>query len=151
MRSIAPFVATWAGMGRLPWAPGTWGTVGAIPLYLLLSLFPRGVYLAFLPPFFLLACWSSKRTEVILAQEDDPRIVIDEVLGFLVTMTALPPKPFSLLIGVILFRLLDILKPLPISLVERRMKGGMGVIIDDLIAGLIGHGILRLILLFRGV
>lgn len=84
-----------------------------------------------------------------MGRRDDPRIVIDEILGFFITMLWIPKTSSSIALGFFLFRFFDIVKPLPIRDIERRLKGGYGVIMDDVIAGIYGNLILRLIILLN--
>ena len=97
-------LATWWGVGYSPIAPGTAGTIAAIPLFLLLSLLPLYVYLPCVLGIGLLACWAAGEAERIFQEKDSQVIVIDEAVGLLVTMTALPPAWPYLVAGFLLFR-----------------------------------------------
>jgi phosphatidylglycerophosphatase A len=145
MRRLALLLATWWGVGYVPRAPGTAGTVAAIPFFLLLSLLPLSVYLPCVLGIGLVACWAAGEAERIFQEQDSQRIVIDEAVGFLVTMTALPPSWPYLIGGFCLFRCFDILKPPPIRLIERKVKGGYGVVLDDVLAGIYAQISLRII------
>lgn len=137
MTRLVTILATWFGSGLSPVAPGTAGTLAAIPLYLLLSSVSLPVYLAFTLAFTLLACWVSGRAQTIYNASDPGRIVIDEVAGYLVTMAASgPPTLLTVLAGFLLFRIFDIIKPFPARLIDRRMKNGCGVVLDDIVAGI---------------
>jgi phosphatidylglycerophosphatase A len=94
------------------------------------------------------ACWAAGEAERIFQEQDSKRIVIDEAVGFLVTMTALPPTWPYLIGGFCLFRCFDILKPPPIRLIERKVKGGYGVVLDDVLAGIYAQISLRIIAAF---
>ncbi len=148
MKRTIILLATWGGVGFCPVAPGTAGTAAAVPLFLLLSLLPITVYLTLLVGIALLACWLAGKAEGILRQQDSRVIVIDEAVGFLVTMTAFPPSWTYLLAGFVLFRAFDILKPPPIRFLEWRVKGGYGVVIDDVMAGIYAHIALRILSAF---
>jgi phosphatidylglycerophosphatase A len=148
MRRLAIVLATWWGVGYSPIAPGTAGTIAAIPLFLLLSLLPLYVYLPCVLGIGLLACWAAGEAERIFQEKDSQVIVIDEAVGLLVTMTALPPAWPYLVAGFLLFRCFDILKPPPIRLIERKVKGGYGVVLDDVLAGIYAHISLRLLFVF---
>jgi len=148
MKRLAILLATWWGVGYAPVAPGTAGTIAAIPLFLLLSLLPLYVYLPCVLGIGLVACWAAGEAEHIFKEQDSRVIVIDEAVGFLVTMTALPPAWPYLLVGFCLFRCFDILKPPPIRLIERKVKGGYGVVLDDVLAGIYAHISLRLLFVF---
>jgi phosphatidylglycerophosphatase A len=148
MRRLALLLATWWGVGYIPRAPGTAGTIAAIPFFLLLSLLPLYGYLACVLGIGLAACWAAGEAERIFQEKDSQRIVIDEVVGFFITMTALPPTWPYLIGGFCLFRCFDILKPPPIRLIERKVKGGYGVVLDDVMAGVYAQISLRIIAAF---
>jgi phosphatidylglycerophosphatase A len=151
MRRLIVLLATWWGVGFCPLAPGTVGTLAAIPLFLVLSLLPFWLYLSCLLGLALLACWAAGRAEAIFGEQDPHAIVIDEVVGFLAVMIALPPTwPtwLSVLAGFILFRAFDVIKPPPIRFLERTVKGGYGVVLDDVLAALYAHIALRILFLF---
>lgn len=123
------------GAGLFPWAPGTIGTLAAVPLYLLLRPLPLLWYLGALLPMFLIGVWACGKTARELQAQDPSAIVWDEILGFLLAMTAAPPGWPWLLAGFILFRGFDILKPWPIGTLDKRVKGGLGIMLDDIAAG----------------
>ncbi len=145
MRRLAIVLATWWGVGYSPIAPGTAGTIAAIPFFLLLSLLPLSVYLPCVLGIGLVACWAAGEAERIFQEQDSKRIVIDEAVGFFITMTALPRSWPYLIGGFCLFRCFDILKPPPIRLIERKVKGGYGVVLDDVLAGIYAQISLRII------
>ena len=148
MKRLVILLATWGGVGFSPLAPGTAGTVAAIPLFLLLAPFPLYVYLPCVLGIGLVACWAAGRAEIIFQEQDNQRIVIDEAIGFFITMTAVPAQWSYILVGFLLFRVFDILKPPPIRLIERTVKGGVGVVLDDVLAGIYAHISLRILALF---
>jgi len=148
MRRLALLLATWWGAGYSPIAPGTAGTIAAIPFFLVLRLLPLYGYLACVLGIGLVACWAAGEAERIFQEQDSKRIVIDEAVGFFITMTALPPTWPYLIGGFCLFRCFDILKPPPIRLIERKVKGGYGVVLDDVLAGIYAHIALRLLFVF---
>jgi phosphatidylglycerophosphatase A len=144
---IALILSIWFGSGLLPAMPGTYGTVAAIPLYLVGSSLAPQYQLSILLIIVIGAIWSSHRSQGILGVVDPPEIVIDEVAGFLVTIILMPFTWPTLIAGVFLFRFFDILKPPPIKRIERRLKGrGAGVVFDDLVAGAYAHICLRFLL-----
>jgi phosphatidylglycerophosphatase A len=145
MRRLALLLATWWGVGYCPIAPGTAGTLAAIPFFLLLRLLPLYGYLPCVLGIGLVACWAAGEAERIFQEQDSKRIVIDETVGFFITMTALPPTWPYLIGGFCLFRCFDILKPPPIRLIERKVTGGYGVVLDDVLAGIYAHISLRII------
>ncbi|EGV51863.1 phosphatidylglycerophosphatase A [endosymbiont of Riftia pachyptila (vent Ph05)] len=124
------------GSGLAPFAPGTFGTLLAIPIYLLLQSQPLPAYLTILLGLFLIGIPICGRTSDDLGVHDHGGIVWDEVVGYLVTMSLAPPGWLWLVLGFLLFRLFDILKPWPIRWIDRRVSGGFGIMFDDLLAGL---------------
>lgn len=136
MRRFVIISATWFGAGFSPFASGTVGTLGAIPFYLVLALLPLPLYILTIAAFVLLSCWVSGRAEVVFGEQDSGKIVIDEVAGFLVTMTAVPFSWWALAAGFLLFRFFDIAKIPPARYFDRRMKNGFGVVLDDVVAGI---------------
>lgn len=141
-------IATGFGVGYSPVAPGTLGTLVAIPIYYFLSDIRSPLYEITLIGFIFLSVWISEKAEIFFVKKDDQRIVIDEIVGFLITMLWIPKTTRFIIIGFILFRFFDILKPIPIRRIERKFKGGFGVVLDDVVAGVYANIILRLIYLF---
>lgn len=139
------FLACGFGSGASPWAPGTAGTLVAVPVYLLLSHLDTLNYLAITTMMFLLGIYLCDRAAVRFGQHDHAAIVWDEIVGFLVTMSLLPPAWQWIVAGFIAFRLFDILKPWPISWLDRHVGGGLGIMLDDIAAGLAGLSVLLLI------
>lgn len=146
MTKLIMFIATGAYTGYLPKAPGTWGTLLALPLnLLLLRLSPKGYGLSLLA-IFLIAVYTAGAAEKILDRKDPGAIVIDEIIGMLIALIAAPPLPLVWLMAFLLFRLFDIVKPWPVSWADRHLNGGLGIVMDDLLAGgyawLVLHGML---------
>jgi phosphatidylglycerophosphatase A len=138
-------IATGFGVGYSPIIPGTLGTLIAIPVYYLLSNIQSPIYEITLIGFFFLSVWISENAEIFFGKKDDQRIVIDEMMGFLITMLWVPKVTHFIVIGFFLFRLFDILKPFPIRHLEKRLKGGFGVVLDDVMAGVYANIILHLV------
>jgi phosphatidylglycerophosphatase A len=145
MNYFISLLATGFGVGYSPVAPGTLGTLLAIPVYYFLSAIPSPIYEITLIGFFFLSVWISENAEIFFGKKDDQRIVIDEMMGFLITMLWVPKTTHFIVIGFFLFRLFDILKPFPIRRLERGLKGGFGVVLDDVIAGVYANIILHLV------
>ena len=146
MTSFFLQLATFFGAGRLPKGPGTWGSLAALPLAALLiwGVNPL-IYMGFcvlLLPVGILAAEVYERTH---GGHDHSEIVIDEVLGMLITLTWLPFTWQSFVLGFLLFRFFDILKPFPISYLDKHVRGGVGVMADDVLAGLVANVILQII------
>lgn len=135
MSFFIKLLATWGGSGYSPFASGTVGTLAAIPFYLWLARLPLPFYLLTLVAFFFLSCWISGRAEIIFQEKDSGKIVIDEVVGYLVTMTAIPVDWRYIVAGFFLFRLFDIVKPPPANWFDSKLKNGYGVVLDDVAAG----------------
>lgn len=132
------FLAAGFGAGCVPGIPGTAGTViGAIIYYPLQNADPR-VYLGILIAIVIAGIWICGKTARALGVHDHSAIVWDEIAGYLVTMFMAPAGWMWIIAGFILFRLFDILKPWPISRVDRQVKGGTGIMLDDIIAGVFG-------------
>jgi phosphatidylglycerophosphatase A len=138
MDALAHWLAVWFGCGYVPKAPGTAGTLGAIPLYLLILPGGTGMVVAVALIVTILGIWASHRVATRLAQKDPQIICIDEVAGVLTTWIAAPRTWLGLLAGVVLFRIFDQLKPWPARWAERRLPGGAGIVLDDIAAGLWG-------------
>ena len=136
-RSVLHWVAFGAGAGLFPRAPGTAGTVVAVPIFLAIGTAPLAVYGLGLAFVIGVGIWVCGRTARDLGVHDHPGIVLDEIAGYLVTMTALPFEWPWIVAGFVAFRVFDIAKPWPISLADRRVGGGLGIMLDDVIAGVL--------------
>jgi phosphatidylglycerophosphatase A len=145
-KNMFTWIASAGGLGYLPKAPGTWGTLAGIPLWYLLKDVSLGVYLASLAVLCAVACAVSEKVERMYGLHDVQWIVIDEVVGFLCTVIAVPWGVWQVCVAFAVFRVLDMFKPYPISWIDRHVKGGVGVVMDDVAAGLVGcallHGVL---------
>jgi phosphatidylglycerophosphatase A len=139
----ASLVALGFGSGLVPVAPGTAGTLAAIPLYLLLQDLPLAAYLGVLAVMLLGGVPVCGYTAGRLGVHDHPAIVWDEVVGYLVTMIAAPAGWQWVAAGFVLFRLFDILKPWPIRWFDRHVHGGAGIMLDDIIAGVFAAAVLQ--------
>jgi phosphatidylglycerophosphatase A len=128
------------GSGLLPKAPGTYGTLVGIPVYLLLQPLSLLLYAAIILLAFLAGVWICQRTSDDLGVHDHGGIVWDEIVGYLAGMTFAPSGWVWIVIGFLLFRLFDIFKPWPILWIDQRVKGGLGIMLDDLLAGLYTAG-----------
>ncbi len=140
-------LATGLGTGLSPKAPGTVGTIAAIPLVLALSWLPLWCSALAIMLICMLGVYVSDVTSRDLGVDDHGGIVIDEVAGFAITMWALPPDGWLLLAGFVLFRFLDIVKPWPVRVFDQHVLGGLGVMADDIVAGLLACGLLHGVLL----
>ena len=130
-------IASGFGSGLSPIAPGTAGSLAAIPFYLLLlHRLPVWQYLVLMLAVFALGIWASERTSRDLGQHDYGGIVWDEFVGQWLVLLACPLEWWAITAGFILFRLFDIWKPPPIGWLDARVKGGFGIMIDDVLAAL---------------
>ncbi len=136
-RRAAWVVATWFGCGLTRPAPGTVGTLGAIPLYLLAARWGHGGVALAAAVVTGVGVWAATVVERHLGQKDPQVVVVDEVAGFLVTMLPAAPTWRSVAAGFVVFRLLDTLKPWPIRRFEA-LEGGWGIVLDDVAAGVVG-------------
>lgn len=142
------FCAFGFGAGLLPKAPGTWGTLIAIPIwYWMLNLNLNG-YLAVTVGLTLLGIGICHYSAKKLGVHDHPGIVWDEICGFLITMIGAPIGIVWCIIGFVLFRLFDIIKPWPIRWLDKKVSGGIGIMLDDIVAGAFAWGVIYLIRTF---
>ncbi|SMN12008.1 Phosphatidylglycerophosphatase A [uncultured Candidatus Thioglobus sp.] len=140
------FIAFGFGAGCLPKCPGTFGTLVGIPLYVLLVYLPWYIYLIIVIVFFLLGVWLCDVTDKHLGTHDHSGIVWDEIVGFLIAMFLVPFDWRFLLLGFILFRLFDIFKPYPIAWLDRTIEGGLGIMLDDVLAGIYALVMIQIII-----
>ncbi len=143
MKRFILFLATGFGVGYSPIAPGTLGTLVAVPIYYFLSGNPSPLYEITLVGFFFLSVWISDNAERFFGRKDDQRMVIDEIMGFLITMLWVPKTLPFIMMGFFLFRFFDILKPFPIRRLEKGLRGGYGVVLDDVVAGIYANIVLH--------
>ncbi|MEO6697073.1 MAG: phosphatidylglycerophosphatase A [Gammaproteobacteria bacterium] len=141
--NLKHFFAFGFGLGALPYAPGTFGTLLGVLIYSAAQGLPLWLYIVHTAFFFGLGVWLCHGTARDLGVHDHPGIVWDEVVGYLITMTAAPKGWGWIILGFVLFRLFDIWKPWPISLIDRRVKGGLGIMLDDALAALYAGVILQ--------
>lgn len=130
------FLSLGFGSGLAPVAPGTFGTLAAIPVYLIMQNLTFEVYLTLTLLFMVVGFWLCGYTAKALNTHDHPAIVWDEVVGLLITMAFVPFNGLTLLLGFVLFRIFDIIKPWPISWIDKHVHGGFGIMIDDVVAGI---------------
>ncbi len=131
------------GSGLSPFAPGTFGTLVAIPFYLLIAQLTLPYYLALVLLGFGIGVYLCKYTSAALGVHDHSGIVWDEFVGFWITMIAVPVTWQWIVAGFVLFRVFDIVKPWPVRVVDKKMTGGFGIMFDDVLAGLYALGCLQ--------
>ncbi|MBV2128037.1 phosphatidylglycerophosphatase A family protein [Arsukibacterium indicum] len=137
------------GAGLAPRAPGTFGTLVAIPFVIALAALGLVWYLVFLLAGTVLGIYICGKTARDVGEHDHGAIVWDEIIGYALTMLLVPVSVQSLLIGFLLFRFFDILKPWPIRWLDRRIHGGLGIMLDDLMAAVPAWLILQLLLYYQ--
>lgn len=137
------FLAFGFGSGAAPYAPGTFGTMVAIPIYLLMMSLPLWAYLGVVLVMTVVGIWLCETTSRDLGVHDHSGIVWDEFVGYLITMAAAPPGWMWVVAGFILFRIFDILKPWPIRRIDQQVEGGWGIMLDDILAGLYAWALLQ--------
>ncbi len=143
-RNPVHLLASGFGSGLAPRAPGTFGTLAAIPIVLLAQLLPVWLYVAVTLLMFVAGIFICGRAARDWGVSDHPAIVWDEIVGLLVTMSLAPLGALWLLAGFVLFRVFDIAKPWPIGALDRRVHGGLGIMLDDVVAGIFAGVILYL-------
>lgn len=136
LRNPVHLLAFGFGSGCAPKAPGTFGTVMALPFYLLLSTLPIAAYVLVLVLALVAGIWICGRTAHVLGVHDHGGIVWDEFVGLWIALCAVPLSWQAVLCGFVLFRLFDIWKPWPIGWLDRQVSGGFGIMLDDVVAGL---------------
>ncbi|NIQ98486.1 MAG: phosphatidylglycerophosphatase A [Desulfuromonadales bacterium] len=138
MRRFILLLATNGGLGNAPFASGTVGTLAGIPVFYLMAKLPPALYVAVWVALLLLSFWVATEAGKIYGVVDDGRIVIDELVGYLATVAFVPFSWTAALLGFVFFRLFDISKLPPAHWFDRKMKNGVGVVLDDVVAGVYG-------------
>ncbi|MBK5143185.1 phosphatidylglycerophosphatase A [Budviciaceae bacterium BWR-B9] len=139
------WIATGFGSGLSPKAPGTFGSLAAIPFFYLLQMLPMPAYLVMLVLTFALGVWACQSATNAIGMDDHGAIVWDEFVGMWITCIALPQGFIWMIAAFVTFRFFDILKPWPIRWFDNHCTGGFGIMIDDVIAGLIAFGVIQAI------
>lgn len=132
------FLALGFGSGLIKPAPGTWGTLSAVPLYYLLMQFMNSASISYFVVIllsFVVGIYLCGKTATDVGVHDHGAIVWDEIVGFLITMALVPLSWVNIVAGFVLFRIFDIIKPWPIKLLDKHVHGGFGIMIDDVLAG----------------
>lgn len=142
LRDPVHFLAFGFGAGLSPRAPGTFGTLVAVPIVVVVAQFGWTVHLVFALVACLAGIYLCGESARRLAVHDHPAIVWDEIAGYTVTMLAAPAEPLWLAAGFALFRFFDIVKPSPIREADHRLRGGLGIMLDDIIAGVFAGAVL---------
>lgn len=147
LKNPVHFLALGFGSGLSPKAPGTVGTLAAVPLFLLCSGLDLPIYIAITVLMAIAGIWICDKASKDAGVHDHGAIVWDEIVGFFITMIAMPVNIETICVGFFFFRIFDIAKPWPISWIDRKVKGGFGIMIDDVVAGIFAMTIMGLIYL----
>ena len=139
------WLATGFGAGLSPRAPGTVGSLVGVAIYLALAGLPLAAYLGVVLVLAVAGVILCERAGRILGVADHPGIVWDEIVGMLITLAGTPPSWQGVVLGFALFRLFDIMKPWPVAAIDRRVRGGLGVMLDDVMAALYALAILQIL------
>ncbi len=148
IRNPLHWLATGFGSGLAPVAPGTFGTLAAIPFYWFLADLPISVFCTIIVIASIAGIWICNSATKAIGQPDHGSIVWDEFVGLWITMIAVPKSCLWIAVGFLVFRFFDIIKPWPIRWFDRYVKGGLGIMIDDIVAGIFGWLTMQVILHF---
>ncbi|MEM6639301.1 MAG: phosphatidylglycerophosphatase A [Pseudomonadota bacterium] len=151
LRDPVLFLAFGFGSGLAPKAPGTAGTLAAVPLFLAVAAAGQGAVLLVTAVLCVAGIWLCGRAAERLDCHDHPGIVWDEFAGLFITLSVVPPTALNIVFGFVFFRLFDVLKPWPIRAVDHSMSGGLGIMLDDVIAGVFAAAALLLTVRFLPV
>lgn len=147
IRDLSQLISTLFFIGYIPFAPGTFGSLVALIFVHILK--PDDLELLFLVVFgLILGIFCSHTTEKDLEERDSKKIIIDEFIGYMASLLFLPQTFYNLIVIFFLFRFFDIFKPFPIRLLERRIHGGLGIMIDDLVAAIYANLFFRILYIF---
>jgi phosphatidylglycerophosphatase A len=138
------FVASGCYTGYIPFAPGTMGSFAALPLLFFLSVMKFYYIVPVILIFIIFSVVIAGHAERILKKKDSGLIVIDEIAGIIITFAGIPLNMRTIIAGFLIFRLFDILKPFPIRLIEKKIPGGAGIVLDDVAAGILSNIVLRI-------
>lgn len=153
MPFLAKLLATWFGTGLLPKAPGSWGSLAALPIAWVIAHTYGAVWVAIAAiTVFIIGCWAAGAFARQTSSQDPQSAVIDEVAGQLLTVSVVPVSLPALIAGFFLFRFFDIVKPWPVSWADRAIHGGFGIMFDDILAAIYAGAALFVLhrLVFQG-
>ncbi|NLD37930.1 MAG: phosphatidylglycerophosphatase A [Desulfatiglans sp.] len=141
------FFATWFFTGLIPFAPGTWGSIAALPFVACAYSFGLFFSCIFLTLILIISIPVAGRASQIMKLNDPSSVVIDEAAGIFVTLFLIPVSWMNVIAGLVLFRIFDILKPFPAGLIDKKVRGGLGIVLDDVMAGIYANVGVRIILI----
>ncbi|MBI5043533.1 MAG: phosphatidylglycerophosphatase A [Nitrospirae bacterium] len=150
LNKLIIFLATGFYAGYLPYAPGTFGSLIGVGLFFIINGLSPVYYLIVLFLLFSLGVYISDRAEALFAKKDSTHIIFDEIAGLLVAMALIPNGIGWIIAGFFLFRLFDIFKPYPIRDIEKKFNGGLGIMLDDVAAGVYTNILLQAVRLYVG-
>ena len=136
MDRLILFIATGAGSGYLPKAPGTWGSLVGVFIWLFMCKLAPLPYFTIIGIIFIIGVFAAGGAEKIVDRGDPGLVVIDEIVGQLIALALMPNHVLTAIFGFALFRLFDILKPFPVSWLDNHLHGGLGIMLDDVAAGI---------------
>ncbi len=142
------FLSLGFGSGCVSFAPGTFGTIAALPLVYAMSFLSLSAYLSVTLFACLIGVYLCHTTAKAMEVHDHPAIVWDEIAGMMITMVMVPMTVTNLAVGFILFRFFDIVKPWPIKWIDKHVHGGIGIMLDDIIAGILACAVIHLALVY---
>ena len=148
MDRLIMFIATGAYSGYLPKAPGTWGSILGVGLWACLHNLELLPYAGVVAVLFIIGTACAGSAEKIVDRGDPGLVVIDEIVGQLIALAAVPSHPVAALMGFVLFRIFDIFKPFPVNWLDKHIHGGLGIMLDDVVAGLYALLVLQIFLKF---
>ena len=151
MKNPVHFLALGFGSGLIPFMPGTFGSLAALPLLVACSQVSVISFIALTLIFSVVGIYLCGKTADDMQVHDHGSIVWDEVAGILLTFLWVPLSPVTVLLGFVLFRFFDILKPWPIKPIDKYLAGGLGIMLDDVVAGIMACASLHAILLLTGL
>ena len=144
MDNLYMFIATGGGSGYLPKAPGTWGSVVGVLFWFFFHRLALSQYGLLVAVFFILGAIAAGAAEKIMDRPDPGPVVVDEIVGQMIALAGAPANPIIVILGFIFFRFFDILKPLPVGWLDSHIHGGMGIMLDDVAAGVYAMLLLQL-------
>ena len=142
------FISSGGFVGKIPFAPGTFGSVLGLPVCYCLSFVKAQIAIFLTLLFIAFSIWIADGAEKLLRSKDPGDIVIDEIAGLLVTFLGIPFNLLNGAAGFLIFRIMDILKPFPARMLEKQIPGGAGVVLDDVVAGIYSNLLLRVLVVF---
>jgi len=146
-QKIILFLATGFYSGKLPLAPGTFGTLAGVPFALVLKILPVSYHFVYGLVFVLGAVFLADTAARILGEKDPGCIVIDEMAGYVAAFSLVPVQASTLVAGFFVFRFFDVVKPGPVRYFEKNYSGGAGIVLDDVMAGVLTGVVLKIIYL----